>query len=181
MKAICVLESGLTGILSEQDYTDDWTDINELTDKLHEGDILSCRIKSIQKNCYQVFLTCSESDMRSNHFENNQDMDLAKTHFKPKMIVHPRFQTITADKAIEVVFHVNSSFIVCLQFLLDKDPGESVIHPSSRGPSFFTLVLKVYDGVYANKDIIEGGKDHKGIKTLKIDKDTFEDIDEVMF
>ncbi|KAG8365970.1 hypothetical protein BUALT_Bualt17G0027300 [Buddleja alternifolia] len=179
MKAICVLESGLTGILSKQDYTDDWTDINELTDKLNEGDILSCRIKSIQKNCYQVYLTCRGSDM-SNHFENNQDMDLAKTHSKPRMIDHPRFQNITADEAIEVVFHVNSSFIVYLQFLLDKDSGESVIHPSSRGPSFLTLLLKVYDGVYANKDIIEGGKNHKGIKTLKIDKDTFEDMDEVM-
>jgi len=48
------------------------------------------------------------------------------------------------------------------------------------------LTLKVYDGVYAHKDIIEGGKDHKDItsllrigKTLKIGEDTFEDLDEV--
>lgn len=74
-----------------------------------------------------------------------------------------------------------------LQFLSDKDPGESVIRPSSRGPSFLTLTLKVYDGVYANKDIVEGGKEHKDItsllrigKTLKIGEDTFEDLDEVI-
>lgn len=49
-----------------------------------------------------------------------------------------------------------------------------------------TLTLKVYDGVFAHKDIIEGGKDHKDItsllrigKTLKIGEDTFEDLDEV--
>lgn len=73
-----------------------------------------------------------------------------------------------------------------LQFLSDKDPGESVVRPSSRGPSYLTLTLKVYDGVYAHKDIIEGGKDHKDItsllrigKTLKIGEDTFEDLDEV--
>ena len=73
-----------------------------------------------------------------------------------------------------------------LQFLSDKDPGESIIRPSSRGPSFLTLTLKVYDGVYAHKDIVEGGKETKDItsllrigKTLKIGEDTFEDLDEV--
>lgn len=73
------------------------------------------------------------------------------------------------------------------QFLSDKDPGESIIRPSSRGPSFLTLTLKVFDGVYANKDIVEGGKEHKDItsllrigKTLKIGEDTFEDLDEVI-
>lgn len=49
-----------------------------------------------------------------------------------------------------------------------------------------TLTLKVYDGVYAHKDIVEGGNEHKDItsllrigKTLKIGEDTFEDLDEV--
>ena len=75
-----------------------------------------------------------------------------------------------------------------LQFLSDKDPGESIIRPSSRGPSYLTLTLKVYDGVYAHKDIVEGGKEHKDItsllrigKTLKIGEDSFEDLDEVGF
>ena len=73
------------------------------------------------------------------------------------------------------------------QLLSDKDPGESIIRPSSRGPSYLTLTLKVYDAVYAHKDIGEGDKDHKDItsllrlgKTLKIGEDTFEDLDEVV-
>ena len=73
-----------------------------------------------------------------------------------------------------------------LQYLSDKDAGESIVRPSSKGPSFLTLTIKIYDGVYAHKDIVEGGKDHKDItsllrlgKTLTIDKDTFEDLDEV--
>ncbi|KAJ7976530.1 Transcription elongation factor spt6 [Quillaja saponaria] len=194
-KAICVLESGLTGMLMKEDYTDHWRDITELSDRLHEGDILTCKIKSIQRNRYQVFLVCRESEMRSNRFQNVSNLDtyfhedpsslqsehdkarkekeLAKRHFKPRMIVHPRFQNITADEAME--------------FLSDKDPGESIIRPSSRGPSYLTLTLKVYEGVYAHKEIVEGGKDHKDItsllrigKTLKIGDDTFEDLDEVM-
>ncbi|KAI4348564.1 hypothetical protein L6164_009273 [Bauhinia variegata] len=194
-KAICVLESGLTGILMKEDYTDDWRDLIELSDRLHAGDILTCKIKSIQKNRYQVFLVCKESEMRSNRLQNNLNLDpyyhedrsslqteqdkvhkqkeLAKKHFKPRMIVHPRFQNITADEAME--------------YLSDKDPGESIIRPSSRGPSYLTLTLKINDGVYAHKDIAEGGKEHKDItsllrigKTLKIGDDTFEDLDEVM-
>lgn len=75
-----------------------------------------------------------------------------------------------------------------MQFLSDKDPGESIIRPSSRGPSYLTLTLKIHDGVYAHKDIVEGGKEHKDItsllrigKTLKIGEDTFEDLDEVSY
>ncbi|KAJ8759840.1 hypothetical protein K2173_009941 [Erythroxylum novogranatense] len=194
-KAICVLESGLTGMLSKEDYVDNWRDIPELADRLHEGDILTCKIKSVQMNRYQVFLVCKESEMRSNRWQQVPNLDeyyhedksslqteqekarkekeLARKHFKPRMIVHPRFQNITADEAME--------------FLSDKEPGESIIRPSSRGPSYLTLTLKVYDGVYAHKDIVEGGKEHKDItsllrigKTLKIGEDTFEDLDEVM-
>ena len=62
--------------------------------------------------------------MRSNRLQNNRDIDpyyhedrscfqsdqdkarkekeLAKKHFKPRMIVHPRFQNITADEAMEI-------------------------------------------------------------------------------
>lgn len=194
-RAICMLESGLTGMLAKEDYSDDWRDISDLSDSMHEGDMLTCKIKTIQKNRFQVFLVCKESEMRSNRYQNAPNLDpyyredrsslqseqekarkekeLAKKHFKPRMIVHPRFQNITADEAME--------------FLSDKDPGESIIRPSSRGPSFLTLTLKVYDGVYAHKDIVEGGKEHKDItsllrigKTLKIGEDTFEDLDEVM-
>ncbi|XP_073273008.1 transcription elongation factor SPT6 homolog isoform X2 [Primulina huaijiensis] len=194
-RAICVLESGLTGMLTKEDCADDWRDINELSDKLHEGDIITCKIKSIQKNRYQVFLTCRENEMRNNRLQNHRSMDpyyheersathteqekahkekeLAKKHLKPRIIVHPRFQNITSDEAVE--------------FLSDKDPGESVICPNAHGPTHLTLTLKIYDGVYANKDIVEGGKEHKDItsllrigKTLKIGEDTFEDLDEVM-
>ncbi|KAL6988106.1 Transcription elongation factor spt6 [Sarracenia purpurea var. burkii] len=193
-RAVCALESGLTGMLTREDFNDDWRDNTDMSEKLHEGDILTCRIKSIQKNRFQVFLTCKENEMRSNRDQNYRNMDpfyhedrsssqseqekahkdeRAKKHFKPRMIVHPRFQNITADEAME--------------FLSDKDPGEAIVRPSSRGPSYLTLTLKIYDGVYAHKDIAEGGKEHKDItsllrigKSLKIGEDTFEDLDEVM-
>ncbi|KAL8133543.1 hypothetical protein AgCh_008853 [Apium graveolens] len=193
-KAICVLDSGMVGLLAKEDYADDWKELPDLTEKLNEGDIITCKIKSILKNRYQIFLSCKESEMRNNQYENHQSLDpyyhedrsslpvdqdkvrkqeFGRKHFKPRMIVHPRFQNVTADEAV--------------QFLADKDIGESVVRPSSRGPSFLTLTLKVYKGIYAHKDILEGGKEHKDIasllrigKTLKIGDDTFEDLDEVI-
>lgn len=123
-RAICALESGLTGMLAKEDFSDDWRDISELTDRLHEGDILNCKIKSVLKNRYQVFLVSKEGDMKSNKFQHARELDpyyhedrssrqseqekarkekeLAKKHFKPRMIVHPRFQNITADEAMKV-------------------------------------------------------------------------------
>ncbi|WOG98158.1 hypothetical protein DCAR_0417499 [Daucus carota subsp. sativus] len=194
-KAICVLDSGLVGILGKEDYADDWKELPDLNEKLNEGEILSCKIKSIQKNRYQLFLSCKESEMRNNQYHNHQNLDphyhedrsslpgdqdktrkqkeLGRKYFKPRLIVHPRFQNITADEAVE--------------FLSDKDIGEIVVRPSSRGPSFLTLTLKVYDGIYAHKDIIEGGKEQKDLtsllrigKTLKVGDQTFEDLDEVI-
>ncbi|KAI7733266.1 hypothetical protein M8C21_007241, partial [Ambrosia artemisiifolia] len=142
-RAVCVLDSGLTVLLNKEDYSDDRRD-NDLTEKLDED---------------------NEKE------KARKAKELAKKHFKSRMIVHPRFQNITADEAMEM--------------LSDKEPGESIIRPSSRGPSYLTLTLKIYDGVYAHKDIIEGGKENKDItsmlrlgKTLKIGDDVFEDLDE---
>ncbi|XP_071726700.1 transcription elongation factor SPT6 homolog isoform X2 [Rutidosis leptorrhynchoides] len=193
-RAICILESGVSGMLSKEDYSDERRDI-DLTESLNEGDVLTCMIKSVLKDRRQVFLSCKDSDLRSDRSQNFKNMDpyyyedrdnsetekekarkakeLAKKHFKSRMIVHPRFQNITADEAMEM--------------LSVKEPGESIVRPSSRGPSYLTLTLKIYDGVYAHKDIIEGGKENKDItsmlrigKTLKIGDDVFEDLDEVM-
>lgn len=122
-RAVCFLESGLTGLLSKDDYSDDRRD-NDLTERLNEGDILTCKIKSIVKNeRIKVFLSCRESDLRSDLSKEykkipyyHEDLDsietvkekarkakeLAKKHFKSRMIVHPRFQNITADEAMEV-------------------------------------------------------------------------------
>ncbi|CAL9765594.1 unnamed protein product [Musa acuminata subsp. burmannicoides] len=189
-RIICAFDSGLKGMIFPDDFSDEGYD----HEKVHEGDILTCKIKHVNKNRLVVYLTSKASDLRKRPYnihnrdpyyhedeaslrseleKARKDKERAKKHFRPRMIVHPRFQNLTADEAME--------------YLSDKEPGESIIRPSSKGPSFLTLTLKVSDGVYAHKEIVEGGKDHKDItsllrlgRTLTIDKDTFEDLDEVM-
>ena len=89
------------------------------------------------------------------------------------MIVHPCFLNISEDETIK--------------FLADKEPRESIIHPSLKGPTHLILTLKIFNGVYAHKDIVEGGKDQKDFasylrleKVLSIGEETFEDLDEVI-
>ncbi|KAK3138392.1 hypothetical protein QOZ80_5AG0368330 [Eleusine coracana subsp. coracana] len=191
-KIICTFDSGLKAIVMADNYSDEGFDLE--ASQLHEGDVLTGKIRNVNKNRFMVYLTCKASELRRRPFskgdkdpyyheeamisQTEQDKarkqkELAKKHFKPRMIVHPHFQNLTAEEA--------------MQFLSDKEPGEKVIRPSSRGPSFLTLTLKIFDGVYAHKEITEGGKDHKDItsllrlgKTLTIDNETFEDLDEVI-
>lgn len=124
-RAICSLESGLSGVLFKEDLSDDINEDDELTDKLKEGQSLTCKIKSVVKDRYQVVLSCKESHMRSNwSSENDKPADpyyqevretsgtgmdkpskvkeIAKKLFKPRMIVHPHFKNVTIDDAIEV-------------------------------------------------------------------------------
>ncbi|KAF9599355.1 hypothetical protein IFM89_036812 [Coptis chinensis] len=151
-KAICELESRVTGILTADDYSD-MRRPDDLSLELNEGDVLNCMIKNIQTNRHQVYLSYKESEVKGDQYRNT---------------------------VLDPFYHPD-------EFLSDKEAGESIIHPSYRGPSCLTLTLKVEDGVYAQKDIAESGKDHKDItsllrlgKTLKIGDDTFEDLDEVM-
>lgn len=72
--AICELESGLTGMLLREDCSDDWRDV-DLTGKLHEGDTLTCKIKSFRKTWYLVYLTCRENDMRNIGHQNVENLD----------------------------------------------------------------------------------------------------------
>ncbi|XP_008649818.1 transcription elongation factor SPT6 homolog isoform X2 [Zea mays] len=191
-KIICTFDSGLKAIVMADNYSDEGFDPE--SSQLREGDVLTGKIRNVNKNRFMVYLTCKASEMRRRPFSrgeqdpyyHEQDMtsqtvedkarkqkELAKKHFKPRMIVHPHFQNLTAEEA--------------MQFLSDKEHGEKLIRPSSRGPSFLTLTLKIFDGVYAHKEIAESGKDHKDItsllrlgKTLTIDNETFEDLDEVI-
>lgn len=120
-QAFCTLDSGLAGVLLREDFSDESEDIF-LTDKLCEGVVLYCKIKFIDKTRCRVNLTCKASELNSDGDQSFQDIEpyycegknlpsqsgggkeegLQNKHFEPRMISHPHFQNITADKAKEV-------------------------------------------------------------------------------
>lgn len=120
-RVICALESGLTALIFKEDLSDDRnSDDFEIADKVNEGSIITCYIKAIQKNRCQVLLTSKKidkdlqeeevdpyyheekSNLQSEQEKAQKKKELAKKHFKPRMIVHPRFQNLTADEAVDV-------------------------------------------------------------------------------
>ncbi|XP_050882451.1 transcription elongation factor SPT6 homolog isoform X9 [Lathyrus oleraceus] len=190
-QAFCVLESGISGVLFKEDFSDDIGDI-PLTEKLREGVVLKCKIKLIDKSRCQVNLTCKVSELKSVGDQSFRDMDpyycqgnfdlLSKQestdkkdvnkNFLSRKISHPHFQNITADQAKE--------------FLAEKIVGEFIFHPSSRGLCYLTLSLKFFDALYVHKDILEGEKsdDMNSLvelgRTLKVGDEIFESIDKVI-
>ncbi|KAH7314514.1 hypothetical protein KP509_21G005900 [Ceratopteris richardii] len=198
----CELGNGLLGFIQKDDFSDDPSvDYQQIP----IGSMITCRVKNINKRIiddspriryYSVDLTCRGNSMRVDDWErvwskeayfdrealkssNEQEKatkakdDEKRKSFKPRMIVHPQFQNISMSDAIES--------------LTEKDVGEIIIRPSSKGPTHLSITLKFYDGVYTHIDVLEGGKDSKDFtsflslgKTLKIGEDVFEDLDEVI-
>jgi transcription elongation factor SPT6 len=129
-QAFCELESGISGILFREDFSDDIGDI-PLTEKLREGVVLKCKVKLIDKSRCQVNLTCKLSELKSAGDQSFREMDpyysqgniilpsqqesadkkdIVNKSFLSRKISHPHFQNITVDQAKEV-------FICCLIFV----------------------------------------------------------------
>ncbi|KAE8657597.1 Detected protein of unknown function [Hibiscus syriacus] len=157
----------------QDDIADESGDCS-LQNKLHEGDNVLCKIKQIDK------MKCRGNSDLQRRWESSPKpaaeklrRSLEKKHFIPQTITRPCFRNMTMDEAME--------------FLSDKAAGESIFRLSSRGTSFLTLTLKVFNELHVNKDISESGKDHNDIisllqlgKTLKIGDKAFGNLDEVM-
>lgn len=52
-QAFCALDFGLTGVIMKDDYLDGNDDFS-LTEKLHEGDLVTCKIKQLEKSRYHT-------------------------------------------------------------------------------------------------------------------------------
>lgn len=123
-RAFCALDSGLIGMITKDDYSDEAAD-HSLTKRLREGDILTCKIKQIDKSRHQVLLTCKESELKSSRDQNLHELepyycggqsslvshqeiackeDLKNKHFISRMIIHPHYENMTQNQAVEVCY-----------------------------------------------------------------------------
>jgi transcription elongation factor SPT6 len=121
-KIICTFDSGLKAIVMADNYSDEGFDPE--SSQLHEGDVLTGKIRNVNKNRFMVYLTCKASELRKIPFskgdrdpyyheeamisQTEQDKarkqkEFAKKHFKPRMIVHPHFQNLTSEEAMQVM------------------------------------------------------------------------------
>ena len=187
----CRLDSGLTGFINKEDVSDrNVQNIKELA--IDVGNTLPCRIREIDKERLSVKLTCKSSDLQSKRWEeailhelqalepylliendnneNNKTIQKKKTKPRiiPRRIDHPLFQNITSQDAEKQ--------------LTNKDKGELIIRPSSRGVNYLTITWKFYDDLYVHINVKEEGKTNPQTlgKILSIGDQKFESLDEII-
>jgi transcription elongation factor SPT6 len=86
----------------------------------------------------------------------------------PRVVNHPKFKNIGLRTACEELFN--------------KDIGESLFRPSSRGQDHLTCTWKFYDFIYSHLDIIEEGKpaiNMLGTK-FRISNDVYDSLQEIL-
>lgn len=122
-RVLCDLESGLLGIILKEDLSDD--SYGDPADKVSEGSIVTCRVKTVHRDYYNVELTCKGSALRAENWATRRPQDpyfapdlsvlkieqekaetknedKKRNAFKPRMIVHPKFQNVSLVDAVEV-------------------------------------------------------------------------------
>ena len=88
--------------------------------------------------------------------------------YVPRVINYPKFKNISYKTACEE--------------LQNKDIGDFIFRPSSRGLDHITCTWKFYDFVYAHLDIIEEGKPAANMigKKFRIGTDVFDSLHEIV-
>jgi len=206
---ICKLECGIDGIVFSQDALDSKDPVTDLTSKFHEGQVVTARVfktnfdeKSGQRgkgrdgqdhkdsDFTKIQLALKKSvvdDHKSyikklhksidNHtfrivdeedFPQVQTAKAQSTRYIARKINHPKFKNTSGQGALE--------------YLEDKEIGDYVIRPSSRGTDHLTITWKFYKNVYVHLDIKESpkGPNDKIGRKLFLKDQAYESLDELI-
>ncbi|KAI8347945.1 SH2 domain-containing protein [Mortierella sp. GBAus27b] len=183
--AMCRLDCGIDGILAIQNIAD--SKIGSISDVLSENQTLQAKILRLDKEKFFVDLTCKESELRQgdtklrmlpkdrmfDQFEEEKAMNTIKSNtkkdnFLPRKVTHPLFKNMTSGEAVK--------------YLSDKNRGDLVIRPSTRGVDHLSVTVKLGEDIYHHFDILEMEKkdDYSLGKTLKIGNSKYSDLDELL-
>ena len=96
------------------------------------------------------------------------DTTRRNSRYTPRKIKHPRFKNISLTAAQE--------------YLQEREIGDFVIRPASKGSLFLNITWKISTDNIAHLEIKEGMKANNDIisKQLTLDKDNYESLDEII-
>eukprot|EP00743_Colponemidia_sp_Colp-15_P007289 GILK01007872.1.p1 GENE.GILK01007872.1~~GILK01007872.1.p1 ORF type:complete len:1816 (-),score=424.36 GILK01007872.1:186-5633(-) len=185
------LDNGVRGFVKNGDFSDHLSP-DQVADYEPEEVHMLGRVISIEMADFKANLTLKSSDLRNHRayvdmhsfgeyfLHSKEDMEEAEPKedktakskktkaFVPRSINHPLFHNWSMRKT--------------LQHLADKDQGEAVVRPSSKGTSNLTLTWKFYDDSYVHVDIEEKSRDKNTTtigKKLVINGREYADLDEL--
>jgi transcription elongation factor SPT6 len=192
-----VTDSGVPGIIPVLDLKDKNPDIkdNEIGKYYSVGEYLRSKVRSINFNLVRLKLSTKNEDllnhrdfMKKNkilesfdlneqNFQIDKDNDypiFATDKFKkqsryiPRRINHPKFKNISLTTAQE--------------YLQDREIGDFVIRPSSKGMDHLNITWKLSSDNIVHLDIKDGIKGPNDLisKHLKLDNETYESLDEII-
>lgn len=186
----CKLENGMDASIRPDDIADDYESESDIARKVVENSVIPARIKRISQvprievnltirrselTSHKNWIKLSEEDRKYFHIpdsdlENKRMIEEEKRRtakYYPRRIPHKNFKNLSYGEAIE--------------YLRNKEIGEFVFRPSSRGEDHLTLTYKFYINTYSHVDIIETDK-LPGMnigQKLYIDRESYESLDEI--
>jgi len=193
-----VTDSGIPGIIMLADLKDKVNDIKEgdIGKYYDVNEYLRAKVRIINYDQVRLKLSTKNEDlvnhrdfMKKNaildkyglsenyNFAVKKDEDYPSisvdafkrpSRYIPRKIKHPRFKNISLTAAQE--------------YLQDREIGDFVIRPSSKGLKYLNITWKISSDNIAHLEIKEGMKGPNDIisKHLTLDKDTYESLDEII-
>ncbi|KAL0092952.1 SH2 domain-containing protein [Phycomyces blakesleeanus] len=184
--ANCVLGSGLEGMIYVDNASDDR--VMNIGDVLQPGETINCKVLRIDREKFLVDLSAKASDTKPNsdfplrklpddkYYDrvaeamatDKRKANRRKQAKSTRVINHPLFRPFNHRQA-EV-------------YLQDRQRGDLVIRPSSRGYDHIAVTWKVDEGIYQHVDVLElkQSNEYGSGSKLQIEDTVFEDLDELI-
>jgi transcription elongation factor SPT6 len=183
-----VLDNGCAGFIPLKSLSDN--PVANPEERIKIGMTIYARIRRVDPERFNVELTSKTSDLRdvkdqwkppkdSYYDYKGQEDDQAKMDDKKKkeehrqtytkrVIAHPQFKNVDYKQAVAE--------------LRDKEIGDAIIRPSSKGADHLTVTWKVNVNCFQHVDVLEEKKINQFSlgKRLVIDGEEFEDLDEIL-
>ncbi|XP_076244162.1 transcription elongation factor SPT6 isoform X2 [Calliopsis andreniformis] len=181
------LDNGISGYIHVKNLSD--KHVANPAERVHEGQVIHCRIIKIEVDRFSVECTSKTSDLIDKNHEWRQQRDVhydvdaeekdkkneedtkkaqqRQTYVK-RVIIHPSFHNVSFAEAEKIMQTVKQ--------------GEAIIRPSSKGADHLTVTWKVTDNIYQHIDVTEEGKENTFSlgRSLWIGGEEFEDLDEII-
>eukprot|EP00826_Nyctotherus_ovalis_P035984 TRINITY_DN3143_c0_g5_i1.p1 TRINITY_DN3143_c0_g5~~TRINITY_DN3143_c0_g5_i1.p1 ORF type:complete len:1087 (+),score=289.66 TRINITY_DN3143_c0_g5_i1:179-3439(+) len=186
----CKLENGMDAFIRSDDIADDYESDSDITRKVAENSVIPARVKRItQSPRAEVNLTIRRSELNSHKNwiklseEDRKYFHIPESDLENKRIIEEekRRSAKYFSRRIAHKNFRNLSYTESIEYLRNKEVGEFVFRPSSRGEDHLTLTYKFYKNTYSHVDVVEGDK-LPGMalgRKLFIDKEEYESLDEI--
>ncbi|KAI9319161.1 SH2 domain-containing protein [Dichotomocladium elegans] len=184
--ANCVLDCGLEGVI----YVDNASDsrVMNVSEVLRQGSTINAKVLHIDKEKFIVELSSKASETKP-----DSDIPLRRSPFD-KYYSHEdealaiKEQQAKRKKSVRVQRTINHplfrpfNYLEAEDFLRNRQRGDLVIRPSSRGSDHIAITWKVDDDMFQHIDVLEIRKDSSVFASskYKIGEQEFDDLDQLI-